>query len=71
MDARPFDVLSRTLASANTRRGVIGALATLPAGGWLANRDEAVARRGGRKRRNARGAHDDHDPAAEKYKKKK
>lgn len=53
MDGRHFDALSRALAFANTRRGLLGALAALPAAGWLADHDAAEA--GKRKRRRGRG----------------
>ena len=56
MDGQHFDALSRTLASANTRRRLLGALAALPAAGWLAGHDAAEARKGKSKRRRGRGA---------------
>ena len=69
MDARHVDALSRTLAFANTRRGLLGVLAALPAAGWLVNHDEAEARK--HTRHTARGAHNDRDLAAQKKRKHK
>lgn len=56
MDGRHFDALSRTLAAANSRRRLLGALAALPAAGWLAGHDAAEARKGKRRRGDGRKA---------------